>query len=611
MFFHDLLFGFWVAILITAPVLLIGLIGCKNIEYALVGALVSVLILGLINWLSFWSALPLVGLNKVSIYHEYWLYWWEFVIAVICVSVGAANWDSSEAWPSAGSWFVMAFVVISGGYGLFHLQSVLGNGRAKSLAHQAHVVYEKPQLYPDTDANHILQVPEETADFLANQVLASSSDKKLSTIYNLGKGTLQSVNNHLYWLYGLEPSGWRNSNKVPNAEVPGLVVVDAENPDAHPVLRLKDDNGHGYHLKYYLGGYHWHKLERYLWSHGYRNQLVRGLTLEVNDSWQPFYTASLDKMTVGRNHAVPSKGLVIDPQSGKINQYDIGPSLPAGKPTNLPTWVDRIYTGDVVKNLLNWWGEWGKAKWSLNESSANRYKVSGSPVLVYTKSGHPVWQAILTSWSRDTSAAYLALFDARDNEARIYSISNLTLPSVPEHIIGNSNQNIKNLVPVHLSLHKIYGRLTWVAPLIGASSSQNGSGSQGVALLPYNETNGDNLVIARSMSSALAQYRENLANQNDNSGPEENANNKQASGTVTNLSKVVENGQTVFYFTLGKDGLHVYRAALQTGSSTNQNLELPFIKIGAKVRLTYLDTGVPRRDVGAYDDLGLQVANNG
>jgi hypothetical protein len=532
------------------------------------------------------------------------------VIAGIIVGLFAADWDKSL--PTGGSGIFTVLMVIVGCYGVIHLQWIGSNHRAKVLAHQAHFVIAKPGDYPHTDANHILQIPEETADYQASQVLSSSADKKLSTIYRIGQGTLQSVDNHLYWIYGLEPTGWRNSNKVANAEFPGFVTVDAENPNAHAALRQKDADGNSYHIKYYLGGYHWHKLERYLWSHGYRDKLVRGLTLEVDDSWRPYYTASLDKLTVGRNHPVPDKALVINPQTGNITQYKFGPTLDPNEEGNLPDWVDRVYTGDVVKKMLNWWGEWGQAKWSLNESSANRYKVSGDPVLVYTKGGHPVWQAIMTSYSKDTSASYLVLFDARDNEGRVYSIPGLTLPSVPKHIIANYGQNQKNLVPVHMTLHKIYGRLTWVAPLIGPNADSSGTAGQGVALLPYDETNGEHLVFTtKDMSEALAQYREMLANGDDNSGPEENANTKSVDGTVANLSKVVESGQTVVYFTLKGDTTHIYRAKLQPAGAADQNLELPFIKTGSKLRLTYLDTGSSRRDVRAYDDLGLSVASGG
>jgi hypothetical protein len=624
LFLNDLFLGLLAALILVLPVTLITAIGTKHLERTLLVAGGVVVAYGFFNWFDFWWGTPTIGFTKIAIYHEYWRVYWAVIIAGVVIGLAAAEWkegsyssSGTPKMPTIGSVVMVGIALIMAIYGIAN-QGLWTGGRANTLAHEAHAVFQQPNQYPDTDANHILQVPEQTADFLANQVLASSSDKRLSTIYEVGDGVLQSIDRHLYWIYGLAPTGYRNSNKVPNAEVPAIVVVDAENPNAHPYLRLKDALGQPYHLKYYIGGYHWHSLSRFLWSHGYRDQVVRDPTLELDDQWRPFYTASLESPTVNFNNDVPSKALVINAETGQTSTYRVGKSLAPNEPVQLPSWIDRIYDVNDVRNMLNWWGEWGQASYNLfSESSANRYQVAGDPVLVYTTGGHPVWQAILTSYSKDTAAAYLALFDARDNEVKIYSIPGLTLANVAEHVILGSSKNLKNLQPVHMTLHKIYGQLTWVAPLIRDNSGDNSDGSgvtgsaqQGIALLPYNETNGDNVVIANDMPSALTQYRTILANGGTSGGVDENANNKTIEGMVTQLSEVVESGQTVFYFTLGHDTAHVYRAAQQSNGSTSQNLELPFIKVGSKVRLTYLDTGSARRDVGAFDLLNLQVASS-
>ncbi|HEX7633080.1 MAG TPA: hypothetical protein VF401_01995 [Candidatus Saccharimonadales bacterium] len=618
MFFHDLLLGLLVALIIVAPVTVLACIGSKNIQRTILGGVIVTIVFGVVNWLTFWWSLPPVGFSKIAIYHEWWIILGGFTLATIVVGLFACDWKD-EGLPSTGSWITVVVLFVALVFSIVH-GPIWNQGNATKLANETHVVREAFNKYPDTDANHILQVSEQTAVFQANQVLNNSADQRLSTIYDLGSPTIQVVDGHLYWIFGLEPTGFRNSNKQkPDAEVPDIVVVDAENPNAHAVLRSKDAKknaqggvGNNYHLKYYAGGYHWHKIERYLWSHGYRDQVVTGLTLEVNDQWVPYYTASVDKLIGGFHREVPRTALVINPQTGHIKEYPIGASLKPGDPVALPGWVDRVYTQDVVKTMLNWWGNYARSKYSwVSMPKANRFKVSGDPVLVYTKGGHPVWQAIMAPLSKSKSASYLMLFDARDNEARMYRIPNLTQPSVPLHVIDKSPQNLKGLEAVHLTLHKIYGHLTWVGPLIGAGSDSSGSASQGIALLPYDETNNDNLVIASDMGAALEKYRAILAGQSDNTSPEENGNTTSAEGRVSNLSQVVESGQTVFYFTLGADTQHVYRAPLQPAGSGNQSLELPFIKAGAKVRLTYLNTGSPRRDVGAYDDLGLSVASSG
>jgi len=114
-------------------------------------------------------------------------------------------------------------------------------------------------------------------------------------------------------------------------------------------------------------------------------------------------------------------------------------------------------------------------------------------------------------------------------------------------------------------------------------------------------------VIATTKAAALDQYRQRLAQGDTNAGPEENSNVKTTSGVIADVSPPITEGQNglvvpAFYFTLTGDPSHIYHAAV-----TDTNPELPFIKVGTKVRITYFDTGAQRRDVGSYDDLSRSL----
>jgi hypothetical protein len=613
-FAQDLGLGFLWALIIVAPILLLSLIGTKKWVTTLIVGVTLVVAYGFISWLVFWKTTPIIGFTKVAIYHQYWGLWWLLVVTAVILGVASAR-GGYKPQPVLGSWIIAIVLVVAAIYGI-GFQAVWTDKQAKTLAHQIKVIKESTEKdpthnYPDTDPDHMLTVSEETADFKANQVLATSRQHNLGTIYRVGAGTLQSVDDHLYWIYGLEPTGFRNSTKLEgmNGSSPGFVVVDAEDPDANAKLMLEDSSGNQYHLEYYLGGYHTHKLERYLWAHGYRDQRVEDLTLEVDDNWHPYYTASLDSVSVGRKMPVPTKMLLIDPTTGKIRVYEVGDG--PKEVSNVPDWVDRVYSQHAVEEMLNWWGEWDQAPRNvINEYKANRYKVAKdeNPVLVYTRRGHPVWQAIMTSYSKDSAAAYLALFDARDNVVHMYEIPNLTLAGPAAETIKHST-NVKKFDVVHMTLHEIYGQLTWVAPLIKNGGSGGQSASQGLALLRADDLNGGSAVVANNKADALTQYQEKLAAGNNNSGPEENANTKSAAGKVNRVNQLVEGGNSVFYFTLTDDPSHVYRATTGLNGQGNTKLELPLIKIGAQVEVTFLDTGSVRREVTAYDDLGLTISN--
>ncbi len=589
------LHAFVIALFLVGLPTLIALWRSDNKEWTLIAGVCMVVFWTGIGWLILYTAYPIVGFNMVAFYSSYWL--WGLIFSTsTAVVIGAATDWGDEFNPGSGLLIValIGFVV----YTLLFATGgrVWGEGRALSLVHQVHVVMEPAGSYPDTDPNHILMVPEQSADFEASNVLGSATQGNISTIFNLGDGTLQSVDHHLYWLYPLVPSSWRNSNRVHGVS-PGYVVVDAEDPNVSAKLKL------GYHMHIYPGGQYDHSLARYLWTGGYGGSKVTDLTLEVNDQWRPYFTASVDKLTLGFMATVPAAMLVIDPQTGHIQKYALN---------DIPGWVDRVYSQATVSQMLTWWGEWGQAPYNFfSESSANRFKVAPGepPVLVYTTTGHPVWQAIMTSWNRDTSGAYLALFDARDNEVRMYHIPDLTLMSTASNTIFNSPTNLRHLEPAHMTLHKIYGQLTWVAPMISETNTDKQNYAvQGIAFMKANVLDGNSVALANTGSKAdsLTLYRQKLAEGDNNNGPQTGSLNKTTSGVIAKVSQTVENSTTVYYFILVGDKSHVYRAAL-SGNITGA-LELPFIAVGAHVNITYTDVGGnTARDVGSYDDLGTNI----
>ena len=551
------------------------------------GGITTILIFSF-DWLFFFKALPpflgsghilIIVLNLVFV----------VVVCAIVDGISSTNYDTSigAAWPLA-----LVLLLIIGVVSIFKSQAPLTQSGADKLASQIHVTTEKATDYPNTDTNHIRIVSVESAQSRAHSALGSASASNLSTLYSVSDGVLQSVDDHLYYLFPLD----FNSRRVANSQhhiVPGYIVVDAEDPNTPAKLRT------GYKMIYTAGDTFEHKLNRYVYDHGYRNSYLDDFTLEVDDQWNPFYTASLNKPALGWTQAVPVAMIIVDPQTGTIKKYGT---------SSAPEWVDRVYSASVVKQMMNWWGEWGagksKAPFSnTHETSANRYAVSGDPVLLYTKSGHPAWEMLLTSYNSDTAASYVALFDARDNEVKLYKPEvGLSIESTVYHSFKSANANRKSYEPVDIALHSIYGQLTWVVSYI--SSSGNNVAFQGVGLLQASDVNGANVVFSTTKADALDQYRSLLASGDQNAAPDAGGMTKSAQGTISRVVQITDNGNTYIEFVLTSDPAHLYRAKV-----SDNEPELPFAVAGAKIRVTYLDTGASatRRDVSAYDDLGLEL----
>lgn len=465
---------------------------------------------------------------------------------------------------------------------------------AKKLAGYVNVEYIPKGVYPETDADHIILVPEETARFKARQVISQATGEGsavLGTIYHPVCCVLQSINGHAYWISELRFNGVRIA-KTLDWIVPGYIVVDAEDSNAEPQVKL------GYKMKYTPGNFFDNNLHRHIYENGYRHWQIDDLTMEIDDDWQPYFSASLNKPALRFTGSVPKKMIVADPQTGKINEYKLN---------EIPEFVDRVYSQHVVDDFLDWWGRWSNAPWKLAfETSQNRTKPAGAPVLVYTTSGHPAWQVLMTSRSdADTSVVSVVLFEGRSNSAKIYDISGIAKESDVLKAFRETNKNIRGLAPVHLSMHRIYGELTWVVSYITPSSElgKQAQPFQGVGLVSAYNVQGANVVMEDSKTAALRAYRQLLAGGNPNQAPTENRLTKMAEGNVLEVVSFVISGNTNYRIILDSMPNIVLQGAVGQG----ENVELPFVKNGKRVNITYLDTGKEVADIISYDDLEMDI----
>ncbi|OHA49033.1 MAG: hypothetical protein A2806_01675 [Candidatus Terrybacteria bacterium RIFCSPHIGHO2_01_FULL_48_17] len=469
-----------------------------------------------------------------------------------------------------------------------------GGGEAKQLAGLVKVIEMGPEDYPDTDPNHIVTVSEENATFKANQVIAKETDAKgrnLGSIYNVGKPEIQSINGHLYWVSDLEFGGWRLWMQVDQV-APGYILVDAEDPTVDPQLRL------GFKMKCTPSAFLGSKLQRFLYSHGYSSYNVDGITIEIDDEFKPWYTASLNRPLVHTSGNVPVAMIVADPETCEVTRYPLN---------QIPEWVDRVYSQATVTKIMNWWGEWNSAPWKIlwGHTPAGRTKVAIDPIPVYTRSGHPHWQVIMTSQQDDSSIVSIVLFDGRSNIARLYPV--LSGTPVEEAVLKafrSTKETVKHFEPKHLSMHKIYGEPTWVVsyvPPVDAQDGVPGEPFQGIGLLNAKDVDGANVIFAPTLRRALDLYRQFLARGSFKDEAEENRTTQSIEGTIAAITQQTIDGNTDYLILLKGDSERVYKALAE------KSVELAFAKAGDRVVIQFFDVGLNPVDIVGFNDLDLPI----
>jgi hypothetical protein len=468
--------------------------------------------------------------------------------------------------------------------GLIGIATTWFDGNAKALSAIPKLITEKPSTpLPPTDVNHIVLVTQGVASYLGQQVLAQNGQNLGSTYHTEETGyTLQSVKGHLYWIAPLVYNNvWANLGRL---ETPGFVVVDAEDPNAEPQLRT------GYHLRYLPDAILNMDLLRHVYLSGYTDGNLVDPTLEVDDSFRPYFTVSLMQSTRGFTGDVVSRVLLVDPQSGGITSY---------APGDVPSWVDRILPASAVDQYLTWWGQYATAPWFNPSGAGIQRPATAEPELVYNTVDQPVWLEAMTSGSStDNSATGVVLFDTKDMTGHFYPLSGLGVTANVTHTFESNPANIRGYKVANVQLYQIYNVPTWVATFV--QDNAYGESFQAVGIVDARQLNGANVIMASNKQDALANYAQWLQDRNTGGGGLPTGQQLTVQGKVTRIQAATENGTSIYYLLIDGQS-RIFRAPL--GLSP----ELPLVQPGDQVRVQFADTEQSVITVSAFVDLSISV----
>lgn len=448
-------------------------------------------------------------------------------------------------------------------------------------SHLVSVTVAPAAQMPASSTDHMVIVSPDIATTKASQAMATgvAGQRNYSTYLVLGPATLQYVDGRMWYVFPLEFDGAGNKARL-HAIEPGYIMVSAEDPSAIPVEHYDGP----YSMVVSLGGGQGSEPARWAYSHGYSGYLLDDPTLEINDQGLPYYTVTLLSPRLGWTFFAPVAVLVIDAHTGQITRYALG---------DVPSWVDRVYSQPMAMTIANWYGEYAQAGFQgIGSSNANRFKVSGEPVMVYTGAGHPVWRMLLTSYNSDNSVSKIVEMNAATGAMTIYT------PQRPMGIEGPVTQAFDNasgtgatLVKadhyqaVDLTLHVLYGHLTWMATYEPEGSNPS---FVGIGFVDAYQATANNVVFGNSKSAALQNYLAQLAAEGTANGtaPEQGGQYQTITGKIADMGWDITGGQKYWYVTLAGSPEHVY-----VGTVSSVGPALVLAQPGDQVTIRILNVG--------------------
>jgi energy-coupling factor transporter transmembrane protein EcfT len=417
-------------------------------------------------------------------------------------------------------------------------------------------------------------VDQDLAYLLGEKIIGSQP--ALGSQIQLGRFSIQKVNNELFWVAPLLHSGffkWFNNQEG----TPGYVMVSATNE--RDVRLVETINNKPLHIKYQPAAYFQSDIQRHVYFNGYASAGLEDFVFEIDEAGNPYWVISTYQKEIGFSGKNATGVLVVDAQTGAIQQYAIA---------DTPAWVDRIQPAVIVEEQLNDWGELINGYW--NFSNRDKLQITEGLTLVYGKNDRSYWYTGLTSVGSDESAVGFVLVDTRTKETTFYKQSGATEYAAQQSAEGKVQE--KGYVTSLPIPYNINGIPTYVMTL-----KDDGGLVKMYAMVAINDYT--IVGVGNSMRETLTAFKSAYNSSGNKINPGTAAAKKSIKSVITRIQSDVKNGNSFYYFTI-KDYPRIFVGSTQVSG------ELPITVVGDSIEISFDIDEEKIIDVTRFDNKAYQ-----
>lgn len=257
----------------------------------------------------------------------------------------------------------------------------------------------------EVDFKKIPLLDKDSATLLGNRKMGSMVDMvsqfEVSSLYT--QINYQDTPVRVTPLVYASPIKWLTNQK---SGIPAYIMIDMATQDTSLVKLEKP-------IKYSESEYFNRNIYRHLRFH-YPTYIFDSLSFEIDDEGTPYWICPVKKYNIGLFGGVTiGKVVICNAQTGEMQEYAI---------EDCPTWVDRVYSADLLIQLYNYNGTLKNGylnsilgqKGCLKTTDGYNYLALEDDVWVYTG---------VTSVSGDQSNVGFVLMNQRTMECRYYPVS--------------------------------------------------------------------------------------------------------------------------------------------------------------------------------------------
>ena len=342
--------------------------------------------------------------------------------------------------------------------------------------------------------------------------------------------------------------------------IPYYVTIDMASQDTQ-MVQLEEG------MKYSPSEYFNRDLVRHI-RFQYPTKMIYNLNFEIDDQGHPYWTASVYDYTIGFLGGKDITGLIlVDAVTGDTTYYKVG---------EVPSWLDQVFSADLVVEQADYWGKYGNGYW--NTVFSQKGVVTTTQGYNYIALNDDVWLFTgITSVVSDKSNIGFILINLRTKECKRYAVNGAEEFSAMSSAEGKVQE--KGYTATFPILMNIADQPTYFislkdnAGLVKAYSF--------VSVADYQIVG-----VGDTLEEAQDEYIRLLGSESTAAETEA----KEAVGTIEQIASAVKEGNSYYYIRLQNDDT-VYIASIQISDL------LPILQPGEGVLLEYTQRDDGFRDV--------------
>lgn len=394
----------------------------------------------------YYMTLPAINIHSTE--------FWSFIIMLVAVLplsyIAKKKLSVEEVKESKTLKLMIGLVVLI--VAIYLIGSLLSSPIINADKYQALLRVEDGQFTKDIEELSYEQIPildKDSAEILGNRKMGSMADMvsqfEVDSIYSQinyqGKPVRVSP---LVYADGIK---WLTNQ---SEGIPGYIQIDMTTQTTD-LIRLENS------IRYSESEFFNRNIHRHL-RFNYPTYIFGELSFEIDEEGTPYYIAPVKKFNIGLFGGVTiGKVVVCNAITGEVVEYSV---------EDVPTWIDRVYSADLLVELYNYYGMLKNGfinsilsqRDVLTTTSGYNYLAIDDDVWVYTGA---------TSVTSDQSNVGFVLMNQRTMETKYYEIEGATETSAMSSAEGQV-QNLKYVATFPLLLN-VSGEPTYFVALKDAA----------------------------------------------------------------------------------------------------------------------------------------------